>query len=86
MKKRRIMKQIKNLAKTTSVTNNQESFDKNKYARKINANAKDFIAKGILTPKNIEFLCLSKESAHKIARLIQETAIKNKGAEDDKFV
>lgn len=80
------MKQIKNLAKTTSVTNNQESFDKNKYARKINANAKDFIAKGILTPKNIEFLCLSKESAHKIARLIQETAIKNKGAEDDKFV
>jgi len=85
-KEKKIMKQIKNLAKTTSVTNNQESLDKNKYARKINANAKDFIAKGILTPQNVEFLCLSKESAHKIARLVQETAIKNKDAEDDKFV
>lgn len=85
-KEKKIMKQIKNLTKTTSVTNNQESLDKNKYARKINANAKDFITKGILTPKNVEFLCLSKESAHKIARLVQETAIKNKDADADKFV
>ena len=83
---KKIMKQIMNSTKTTSMTNNQESFDKNKYARRINANAKDFIAKGILTPKNVEFLCLSKESAHKIARLVQETAINNKDAEDDKFV
>lgn len=79
------MKQIKNLTKTTSVTNNQESLDKNKYAKRINANAKDFIAKGILTPESVDFLCLSKESAHKIARLVQEAAINNKGAEDAKF-
>lgn len=79
------MKQIKNLTKTTSVTNNQESLDKNKYAKRIKANAKDFIAKGILTPESVDFLCLSKESAHKIARLVQEAAINNKGAEDAKF-
>lgn len=29
------MKQIKNLTKTTSVTNNQESLDKNKYAKEL---------------------------------------------------
>lgn len=49
-KENKTMKQINRSTKTTSVTNNQESLDKNKYAKRIKANAKDFIAKGILTP------------------------------------
>lgn len=69
-----------------TVTKNEMYFTNSENADLINFNASIFIDANILTEDNVKFLCLSKESAKQMARIVQETAITHKDADNETFV
>ena len=81
-------KPMKNEEKTTEtpfVSNTSNSFEEGTHADAIRLNANVFTDKGILTLESVNFLCLSETSARKLARLVQETAINYKDANNETF-
>ena len=61
------------------------NYEEGALAGNIKSNASTFIDNNILTQENVNFLCLSNTSARKMAKVIQETAINNKDADNDTF-
>lgn len=67
-------------------TTNEMFFTNSANADLINFNASIFIDANILTEDNVKFLCLSKESAKQMAKIVQETAIIHKDADNETFM
>ncbi len=80
------MRQTKIITGNRTITTNEMSFTNSEDADLINFNASIFIDKNILTEDNIKFLCLSKESARKMAKIVQDTAITHKDADNETFI
>ena len=75
-----------NIMKQTKLTTDTKTLINSEDADRINFNASIFIDKNILTEEHVKFLCLSKDSARQIAKIVQETAINNKDTDNDTFV
>lgn len=80
------MKHTEITTSNRTITTNKVSFTNSEDADLINFNASIFIDKNILTEDNVKFLCLSKESAQNMAKIVQETAIAYKDADNETFM
>lgn len=80
------MTQTKIITGNRTITTNEMSFTNSEDAALISFNAGIFIDKNILTEDNVKFLCLSKESARQMAKIVQETAITHKDADNGTFM
>lgn len=76
------IEEIKEVTFTHSTDNN---FEEGAHAETIKLNAGIFIDNNILTKESVDFLCLSEDAAHNMAKAIQSTAIIKKEADDNTF-
>ena len=80
------MKHTEITTSNRTITTNKVSFTNSEDADLINFNASIFIDKNILTEDNVKFLCLSKDSVQNMAKIVQETAIAYKDADNETFM
>ena len=71
--------------KETTFENSANNYEEGDHADSIRHNASVFIDKNILAQESINYLCLSDTSAQKMAKLVQETAIRYKDADNETF-
>lgn len=79
------MEEITELIEMPLDASTGKSFEEGVHADDIRKDASIFIEKGILTQDNINFLCLSEDSAHDLAKRVQDAAIINKDADNEIF-
>ena len=79
------MEEITELIETPLDASTGNSFEEGIHADDIRKNASVFMEKDILTQDNINFLCLSEDSAHDLAKRVQDAAIINKNADNETF-
>lgn len=80
------LKEMETKTRTTANAVNQNELKNNDMAETISSNAKVYLENNVLTKANVEFLCLSENSAKSIAHSVQETAIDNKDADNKIFI
>ena len=80
------MRQTEITTANRTIMTNKVPFTNSEDADLINFNASIFIDKNILTEDNVKFLCLSKESVKQMAKIVQQTAINHKDADNETFM
>lgn len=75
-----------NIMKQTNLTTDTQTLINSEDADCIKSYASTFINRNILSEYHVKFLCLSRDSARRIAKTVQETAIINKDKDNETFV